>query len=197
VILFGVTQFKDRWMQPFLFLAPLYVFARLREVGIAPARLRLFASVLAFSGLVFLVALLAQAWVAPWFGMYSRLHAPFEVVAQQLREAGFRQGTIVAENTFIGGNLRLAFIDSRVVTPEVTTGMQVIPRDAGQCLVVWGDNDRQPLPMPLQRFLTHTLHAQPSGSQAPHYAEARLKRSHQRVFRIGFMLFPDGLGDCR
>jgi hypothetical protein len=84
-----------------------------------------------------------------------------------------------------------------VLTPEITTGLQVIRRDAGQCLVVWGDRDRQPLPLRLHRFLTTTLHAQLAGNQVPHYAEARLKRSHQQVFRVGFLLFPDGLGECR
>jgi lipopolysaccharide core galacturonosyltransferase RgtB len=198
VILFGVTHFKDRWMQPFLFLAPLYVFVRLQEVGgIAPRRLRMFAGAVAFFGLVFLIAPLAQAWIAPWFGMYSRLHAPFEDLAQQLREAGFNQGTIVAESTFIGGNLRLAFASARVVTPGVTTGLQVGRRTAGQCLVVWDGNDGQLLPSPLHQFLEETLQAQDLNTQAPHYIEARLKRSHQQVFRLGFSLFPAGLGDCR
>ena len=198
VVLFGVTHFKDRWMQPFLFLVPLYVFVRLQGVGgIAAGRLHLFACALALSGLVFLVAPLAQAWVAPWFGTYSRLHAPFEEVARQLREAGFRKGTIVAETTFIGGNLRLVFPTSRVLTPDVRSAMHVDPQDPGQCLVVWDGDDRPPLPPPLRPFLEETLHAQPSSDQAPHYINARLKRSHQQVFRIGFLLFPDGLGNCR
>jgi lipopolysaccharide core galacturonosyltransferase RgtB len=198
VVLFGVTHFKDRWMQPFLFLVPLYVFVRLQGVsGIAAGRLHLFACALALSGLVFLVAPLAQAWVAPWFGTYSRLHAPFEEVARQLREAGFRKGTIVAETTFIGGNLRLVFPTSRVVTPKVRSAMRVDPQAAGQCLVVWDGDDRPPLPPPLSPFLEETLHAQPSSDQAPRYIDARLKRSHQQVFRIGFLLFPDGLGNCR
>jgi Dolichyl-phosphate-mannose-protein mannosyltransferase len=198
VILFGVTHFKDRWMQPLLFLAPLYVFVRLQDIGgIAPDRLRMFACVLAFFGLVFLAAPLAQAWVAPWFGMYSRLHAPFEDIARQLREAGFGRGTIVAETTFIGGNFRLMFPTSHVVTPEVTTGLQVGQRVDGQCLVVWDGNDGEPLPIPLQEFLAEFLHAQPPSDRAPHYIEARLKRSHQRVFRLGFLLFPAGLGECR
>jgi 4-amino-4-deoxy-L-arabinose transferase-like glycosyltransferase len=197
VVLFGMTHFKDRWMQPLLFLAPLYVFTRLREVGVAPARLHRFASVLALFGLVFLVTLLAQAWVAPWFGVYSRLHVPFEEIAQQLRAAGFRQGTIVAENRFIGGNLRLAFVNARAVAPEVATDGQVVSRAVGQCLVVWDGNDGQPLPVSLRRFLTETFHAQLLDSQAPHYAEARLRRSHQHVFRVGFLLFLDGRGDCR
>jgi hypothetical protein len=198
VILFGVTQFKDRWMQPFLLLVPLYVFVRLQDVGgIAEGRLQMFACVLALSGLVFLVTPLAQAWVAPWFGMYSRLHAPFEEVARQLREAGFRKGTIVAETTFIGGNLRLVFPTSRVVTPEVRSVMHVDPQAAGQCLVIWHGDDRPPLPPPLRPFLEETLHAQPPSDPAPRYIDARLKHSHQQAFRIGFLLFPDGLGDCR
>jgi lipopolysaccharide core galacturonosyltransferase RgtB len=198
VIWFGVTHFKDRWMQPLLFLAPLYVFVRLQDVGgIMPGRLHMFACVLGFFGLVFLVAPLAQAWVAPWFGMYSRLHTPFEEVARQLREAGFRQGTIVAETTFIGGNLRLMFPASRVVTPAAFSGMHVNRQEHAQCLVVWNGTNAEPLPTPLRRFWESTLHAQPPSDQAPHYIEARLKRSQHRVFRIGFLLFPAGLGDCR
>jgi hypothetical protein len=185
-------------MQPFLFLAPLYVFVRLQGIGgIAPRRLHIFAGVLAISGVVFLIAPLAQAWIAPWFGMYSRLHAPFGVVARELREVGFRQGTIVAETTFLGGNLRLVFPTSRVVTPAILSGIRVNPQNTGQCLVVWNGDDRQPLPPPLRPFLEETLRAQPASAQAPHYIDARLDGSHQQVFRIGFLLFPYGLGDCR
>jgi lipopolysaccharide core galacturonosyltransferase RgtB len=198
VTLFGVTHFKDRWMQPFLFLVPLYVFVRLQDIGgIVPRRLQRFACVLALFGFVFLVAPLIQAWVAPWFGLYSRLHTPFGAVARQLSEAGFSQGTIVAETTFIGGNLRLAFPTSRVVTPDILTGLRVHPRHAGQCVVVWDGDRRQPLPPPLRLFLEETLHARPIGDQAPHYIEAPLQHSHQQVFRVGFLSFPDGLGDCR
>jgi 4-amino-4-deoxy-L-arabinose transferase-like glycosyltransferase len=198
VILFGVTHFKDRWMQPFLFLVPLYVFVRLQGIGgIVPSQLRLFACLLAFFGLVFLVAPLAQAWVAPWFGLYSRLHAPFEAVAYQLGEAGFRQGTIVAETTFIGGNLRLLFPTSRVVTPDIRAGLRVHPQPTGQCLVVWDGDHGQPVPLPLRRFLEETLHAPSLSDYVPHYIEAQLQHSRQQVYRIGFWLVPDGLGDCR
>ncbi len=197
IILFGVTHFKDRWMQPFLFLAPLYVFLRLPNLSVAPSRLRLYAGVLGVFGLVFLAAPLVQAWIAPRFGMFSRLHAPFEALAHQIAAAGFSQGMIVAENTFLGGNLRLAFPGARVVTPEVTTGMHVRARMGGQCLIVWDGNARQPLPEPLQRFLEQDLQARPPEGAVPHYAEAWLWHSHQRVFRLVFLLFPAGLGECR
>jgi lipopolysaccharide core galacturonosyltransferase RgtB len=197
VLLFGVTHFKDRWMQPFLFLVPLYVFVRLQGVGVAPSRLRLYAGVLGVFGLVFLAMPLTQAWVGPWFGVYSRLHVPFEALARQFEAAGFRSGMVVAENTFIAGNLRLTFPHARVLTPELTTGLQVAARETGQCLVVWDGNNKQPLPEPLQQFLEKELQAQLPGSQAPSYAEARLRHSHQRVFRLGFLLLPAGLGECR
>jgi hypothetical protein len=89
------------------------------------------------------------------------------------------------------------FPTSRVVTPEVRSAMHVDLQDPGQCLVVWDGDDRPPLPPPLRPFLEETLHAQPSSDQAPYYIDARLKRSHQQVFHIGFLLFPDGLGNCR
>jgi dolichyl-phosphate-mannose-protein mannosyltransferase len=198
VILFGVTHFKDRWMQPFLFLVPLYIFVRLEDLGgMLPGRLRLFSYILALFGFVFLAAPLAQAWVAPWFGLYSRLHAPFEVVARQLREAGFSQGTIVAETTFIGGNLRLVHPTSRVVTPDILVGLRVHPQPTGQCLVVWDGEHGQPMPQPLRRFLEETLHTGSLSDQAPHYIEAQLQHAQQQAFRVGFLLVPDGLGDCR
>jgi hypothetical protein len=197
VLLFGVTHFKDRWMQPFLFLAPLYAFIRLQGIGVAPSRLRLYAGVLGIFGLVFLAMPLTQVWVGPWFGVYSRLHVPFEALARQLEAAGFQHGMIVAENTFIGGNLRLTFPDARVLTPELTIGLQATARESGQCLVVWDGNDIQPLPEHLHRFLEKELQAQALGNVVPGYAEAWLKHSHQRVFRLGFLLLPEGLGECR
>jgi lipopolysaccharide core galacturonosyltransferase RgtB len=197
VLLFGVTHFKDRWMQPFLFLTPLYVFVRLQGIGVAPSRLRLYAGVLGVFGLVFLAMPATQAWVGPWFGMYSRLHVPFEALAHQLEAAGFRRGMILAENTFIGGNLRLTFPHARVLTPELTTGLQGIARETGQCLVVWDGNNRQPLPEPLQQFLEKELQAQLPRGYVPGYAEAGLRHSHERVFRLGFLLLPAGLGKCR
>jgi hypothetical protein len=198
VILFGVTHFKDRWMQPFFFLVPLYVFVRLQDVnGLVPGRLSWFTGVLALSGCLFLVAPLAQAWVAPWFGLYSRLHVPFEDIARQLREAGFRQGTIVADTAFIGGNLRLVFPRARVVTPEMLSGLRATSHVTGQCLVVWHGAGRESLPPPLPLFLEKTLHAPLPSDQTPRYIDARLKHSHEAVFRIGFLLLADGRGDCR
>jgi 4-amino-4-deoxy-L-arabinose transferase-like glycosyltransferase len=198
VALFGVTHFKDRWMQPFLFLFPLYVFIRLQQIGGSTTnRLQRLAGVITFFGLVFLVAPLAQAWVAPWFGLYSRLHAPFEVVAQQLRAAGFSQGTIVADTTFIGGNLRLVFPNARVVTPDIHVGLRVRPQPTGQCLVVWDGEHRQPLPPPLRRFLAESLHVSALNDREPHYIDAHLQRSQHQVFSLGFGLLPHGLGDCR
>jgi lipopolysaccharide core galacturonosyltransferase RgtB len=197
VLLFGVTHFKDRWMQPFLFLAPLYVFVRLHDSDVMPFRLRFYAGVLSVFGLIFLAMPVAQAWVGPWFGMYSRLHVPFEALAHQLEAVGFRRGMIVAENTFIGGNLRLTFPNARVLTPELTTGLQVAARETAQCLVVWDGNKGQALPEPLQRFLEKDLRAQLPSGHVPGYAEAWLRHSHQRVFRLGFLLLPAGLGECR
>jgi 4-amino-4-deoxy-L-arabinose transferase-like glycosyltransferase len=197
VVFFGVTHFKDRWMQPFLFLTPLYVFVRVQGGGVTPDRLRVYARLLAACGLLFLGAPLAQAWVGPWFGMYSRLHVPFDALASQLQALGFRQGMIVAENTFLGGNLRLTFPQTRVITPEVTIGLRVDPREGGQCLVVWDGAGGQGVPEPLQRVLARTLGADIPAGRAPGYVEAPLKRSSERRFRLGVMLFPAGFGDCR
>jgi 4-amino-4-deoxy-L-arabinose transferase-like glycosyltransferase len=197
VLLFGVTHFKDRWMQPFLFLTPLYVFLRLQGAVVLPAQLRRYAVVLAACGGAFLVAPLAQAWVAPWFGVYSRLHVPFEALAPQLERAGFRHGTIVAESTFLGGNLRLTLPQARVLTPELPMLPLTSAHEAGQCLVVWDGRQGPSLPGPVQRFLETDLRAHVPTGPPPGYVEAYLKGSSERVFGLWFMIFPGGLGGCR
>jgi 4-amino-4-deoxy-L-arabinose transferase-like glycosyltransferase len=197
VILFEIKRFKDRWMQPFLFLVPLYVFLRLRDASVVPGRLKAFAYVLACFGLLFLGAPLAQEWGGPWFGIYSRLHIPFTPLAQQLRAAGFSRGTIAAGDVVLGGNLRLAFAESRVLTPKFAPAKLPRPVNAGQCLVVWNSRDGDTVPIPLRRLAEDTSHRRLPTDQAARHVEARLERSSREIFQLSFLLFPDGLGDCR
>ena len=60
-------------------------------------------------------------------GVPARLNTPYDAVAAAVAGDGFRQGTIVAGPGPLGGNLRLAFPDSRVASLE-TPGLPAAAR---------------------------------------------------------------------
>ena len=60
-------------------------------------------------------------------GLPARLNTPYDVVAGAIAADGFRRGTIVAGPGPLGGNLRLAFPDSRVASLE-TPGLPAAAR---------------------------------------------------------------------
>lgn len=197
VIVIRVENFKDRWMQPLLFLAPLYLNMRLQAIGVPRHKLHGLAYVLALCGLLSLTAPLAQAWIGPWFGTYSRLHVPFAALTEAIKVAGFRQGTIVADSTFLGGNLRLVFTASRILTPALAPPLPTRSDHPGQCLVVWESEDRDPLPLSVRQWAAAVLNARLPEEHAPRYVEAPYIPGGQHTFQLGFLLFPGGLGDCR
>lgn len=196
-LLFGVSFYKDRWLQPLLFLTPLYLCLRLQDIPVHASRLKGLTCVIGFFGLAFLIAPLAQAWGGPWFGIYSRLHVPFAQITESLSAAGFRQGTILTDNTFIGGNLRLVFPTSHILTPEMLAWNLTPPLEAGQCLIVWNGQEHHSFPMSLQRLATDRLHLQFPDDYTPRHIDARLPETAQETWHIGFVLFPAGEGQCR
>lgn len=113
VLLFGATSFKDRWMQPFLFLVPLAFFVCRPLAADHPGLTRLAWVVGAFALLITLVLAL-RVPLAPQFGDHFRANLPFDRLAEAIRADGFRQGTIVTSGTHLAGNLRLQFPDCPV-----------------------------------------------------------------------------------
>jgi 4-amino-4-deoxy-L-arabinose transferase-like glycosyltransferase len=196
-LLFGVSFSKDRWLQPLLFLTPLYLCLRLQDIPPQPSRLKALTCVIGVFGLAFLAAPLAQAWGGPWFGVYSRLHAPFAQIADDLRAAGFRRGTILTDNTFIGGNLRLVFAASRILTPVMMDWSLTPPHATGQCLVVWNGRDHHGFPTSLRRLAEDRLRLHIPGVHTPQYIEAPLHAAERETLRLGFILWPVGEGHCR
>jgi lipopolysaccharide core galacturonosyltransferase RgtB len=133
----GLRVFKARWCLPLLVLTPLALFLRVPAGGLGPDAVRRLTRVFLAVGILTLGARLADVGTGPWLGVPSRLHLPITEIAAGIRGAGFRQGTIVAGDGPLGGNLRLHFPDSRVLTPELRALVVAAPPRASQCLVAW------------------------------------------------------------
>jgi 4-amino-4-deoxy-L-arabinose transferase-like glycosyltransferase len=193
----GAVVFSERWMQPALMILPLALFALLARRPPSPRAVRAFlALALASVVLVLGVRIGQYALGADWCGKCRHL-VPFAELAEGLKAQGFTRGTIVVppEEFHIGGNLRVAFPDSRVVDPAYPPAIWPAPGE-GQCLVVWRpqrDDDRARI----EAFLAAELAVPPGAPFAHGQVDAPMPGSATRRHALAFALLPGGAGSCR
>lgn len=119
VLLFQLASgatFKDRWLQPVLFSLPLACFIavdprldRARQAGLAAVGTLL--------AIVAMVALLVHNRFPQVWGP-ARAAVPFDVIAEEIRQTGFREGTILSLSNYVAGNLLFQLPGARGLTPE-------------------------------------------------------------------------------
>lgn len=196
----GATEFSERWMQPALMILPVFLFM-LVERGRPSGR-----AIVAF-------ALLMAAMVAVALGARvvtyvrgadhcgaCRAMVPFDALADQLRQAGYRGGgTILADGFHTGGNMRVQFPDARLVSPGYPPVVWPPASGSGPCLLVWkadGADDRA-RPDRLLGYLETELAGRPGAPHREGVASALMRGSEAREYRLGYRLYPGPVGDCR
>jgi hypothetical protein len=136
----GVLGFKARWMQPLLFLLPLYLLLKLRSrINRHSVRRLLFVTCACASAS--LVVLGGRVIAADQFNTYTRFNAPFDSLAEDIRGQGFDGGVILADHYWTAGNLRLRFPQSVVLSPSYRH--LPIPRRV-PVLIVWQGEAQPP-----------------------------------------------------
>ena len=176
VLAFQVTNVKARWFQPLLFVLPVLMLAHVRP-RLSPARQRI---LFLLAGLVMVVVpaiMYGGVVVAGWTKRLTNLNVPYNELSARIRQAGFTNGLILAENRIIGGNLKLQFPDSVVAVPEVVPAG--LPQ-AAPVMLAWKPGARHsPKPALLQfaASLGHTnLGAAPTSTAI---APSKYARWHQ------------------
>jgi 4-amino-4-deoxy-L-arabinose transferase-like glycosyltransferase len=150
VLVFRVTSFKDRWMQPILFAAAIYLPLRFRQ-RLGARGLRRVLAVAAAVAVLILALLPARTLLASRLQGRNQLNAPFDRLSEDLRAAGFEGGNIAAGNRWVGGNLRLRFPESRVFVPELPGP---VPRAGAPWLLVWDASRHDEMPAALRQLAT-------------------------------------------
>jgi lipopolysaccharide core galacturonosyltransferase RgtB len=165
VVVFGVTDLRDRWLIPLFLLLPLYLSLKLDAAGLDTGRaLRRVLTVAAVVMVFVPLALGARTFAAGWTGDYQKLNVPYEAAAEALLpDAGRRPAAIIAGDVQLGGSLRLHRPDIAVAAPYYS---QFAPDLAAgdEVLVIWRDrNGRTSVDIPgaLAEF-TRTLCLEPS-----------------------------------
>jgi hypothetical protein len=183
VVLFRVTYFKERWMQPLLFFLPVffmhYLASRLNKkrfkalIGatLLPAAL----AMLLFPGSVLLASKADRV---------TRLSPPYRAMAARIEDEGFSKGIIITNDHRIGGNFRLHFRQS----PVLVTRMLKSPFDADDpALIVW-NADRNDLPPEELSDLAQQLLKVPLDKSMIRYVEEPMLYWKERKMKLGYVV---------
>jgi hypothetical protein len=195
-------QLKFRWAIPLFFLLPVYACWRLDRLGVDAARrrrLRAYAGILMLTAGLMVAGILLQVRAGARVGVASRLNAPYDAVARAVAAAGFRRGTIVAGPGPIGGNLRLAFPASRVVSLEAP-GYVPVPAAGvagGECLVVWDRGPGDAVPEDLRAWLRARFDVEVPGSLRAARVAAPYRHAPALEYRAFYLHLRQGAGRCR
>ncbi len=191
-VLFGVQSYKDYWMMPVLFTLPVWLFTHVKRAGDFPVAIRAFAAVvIAFAALViggrFIEWRLEIAMCEE-----CRPYTPVRDWADELKKAGFTQGTIVGADIHLTGNLRGALPRARVMDASISPDAFPAPTTNGACLVVWRetefDETRKLAVMPpaLADYVTEKLGAYPRDKGAEGAIRRNLRLSDEKAATLYF-----------
>ena len=135
IFLFGITRLRSWYLHAFFLLAPLYALS-FWDRDRVPKHLWLAVCGTVVGFTVFQTTVRVIEFT-PYCREKCRDLVPYDTLAQHLRQAGFKRGTILSHGVRVGGNLRPHFPRSRV---GVLGPRWLPPRAAGpvgQCLVIW------------------------------------------------------------
>lgn len=192
----GAEHLKSRWLHPALMPLPIWAFARLRSLSLDRRAVRRYlAAVLGLCALV-LVARIAVDRFHPLSCGSCRAFLPIGALAEQLRQAGFRRGTIVTHRHDVAGNLRLHLPGSRLIDvsyPPVAFPDQPV---ATQCLLLWSD-DQELVPKAIRTYLREAFEVEDLPERRDGTVSAPLIGNDERPFALSYVLIEGGAGRCR
>lgn len=179
ILLFKVTGFRDRWLQPLFVWLPILLVLVYRD-QITALRLRILFSLGVVIGLVVLLVAPGRVLLTERLKKNEILNTPYRQLAHGLKPMIGSAETIIASDYRIAGNLRLWFPDKFVASPEFA---DLFPRNNASCVVVWDTNAGILPAKSLLRFTESiTGKSQPAES---HVVSAVLKYHQSKTIQLG------------
>jgi hypothetical protein len=191
ILMFKVTGFRDRYVQPlFVWLPVLLVSAAPPELG-----LKRWKAVVGLGGAVAGVVLVlapGRLLLTERLKKNELLNAPFRAFASDLQPAMQGATCIIAENHAVGGNLRLWFPDKLVIDSEVAP---LFPLSCKDFVLAW-DATRSPTPPPRLLAFAASLGAGAPAGRVWRFEEP-LKYHHSRTMCLGAAPLSNAQGGLR
>lgn len=154
---------------------------------------------------VFLVAAQArvqQLQIGAAFCKQCRMQAPYPEVASGIAASGYRgAGTIVADDAYLAGNLRVQFPAARVLAARHPSFRPPASGATGQCLLVWHAEFEARMPARLRRFAERVLGLSRLDQAPVAYLEAKVLGTGtpiapRRNIRIAYVMPRGSAGPC-
>ena len=186
ILLFEVTKVKDRWLTPILLIVPMALVLQLWP-RLTPRRVGWVLSFAGLCALLVLVILPLRTVAGPSIGRLNPLHTPYRQLASEIGDLRFDKGSVLASFNLLGGNMRLQFPQSVVVTPEYSL---LRPLPPGKMLLVWDATRDQQFPGKLRR-LFERLTGRKLAAPAQQHVEASMLYAPDHRFRLGVMVIDD------
>ncbi|MEO5801887.1 MAG: glycosyltransferase family 39 protein [Verrucomicrobiota bacterium] len=180
ILLFQITGFKDRWFEPIFISLPLFLFV-LAQDWMMPAHAKNFFLIGGVVALLVLILIPMRIILADEAGWTQLLNAPYRELSPKLNAVIPSDALVVAENKWIGGNIRLLFPDRNVVTPELAKLFSATNRN---CAVVWDANQRPAPALPFRQFVRDFSGSDLNKTQ-PAFVEAVYQFHRAKKFRLG------------
>lgn len=119
VAISGTTHIKERWLQPYVVLIPLFFFLHVKNIDTKVARLFILISLVA--PLIVALVVILRPWLIDVRGKPSRTNYPFDQLRVLLKEQfpTMKHSLMYAEDKYLGGNLKLFFPHATVITPSL------------------------------------------------------------------------------
>jgi len=185
-------QAKERWLQPLLFMAPIWLFAKIHCACPEPRRMRWFSLIGATAGVLALAVAGLRIPLAADTGVYTRLHLPVAEVASAIQRRGPMPNVLIAENYYLAGVLRLHLPEAAVYGPRASYRLPPLEGllRGEAALLVWDATEDRRLPKALRRLAADAGYL--GDGSPPTYVEALLKHSRDKRLRLGTAIVRKG-----
>ena len=148
IVIFKVTGFRDRWLQPLFVWLPLLSVGLLRD-QIVGGRYK---AILWLGGAIMVVVLIlapGRMLLTERLKKNEILNSPYRKLTADLQPLLRDTDSIIVGDYRIAGNLRLCFPDKFVTSPEFA---DLFPRVSGRSVLVWDNPNGTPPPRGLLKF---------------------------------------------
>jgi 4-amino-4-deoxy-L-arabinose transferase-like glycosyltransferase len=198
IVIFDIAKMRTHVFF-LLILLPLYIFARIEAAELSIQKQYVFAALIGVLALCVPVGLVAKFALYPKTQFDTNMHIPYRALAERLRAAGFKTGTIFADGYpySLGGNLRRFFPNSRIVSSKHAAFRPAHHSQTGQCLVVGSPHKRaRDWPVAMKQLAnTYFQAALPFGLK-PKKKSAETTPPSDKPFEL-FYYLTDGHGHCK
>jgi uncharacterized protein (DUF2062 family) len=143
-LLYSRSNYAVHSILPMLVIAIAWLTEKARETQPTQRRIRIFMSVLLAFTITAYAVRSGNLFVYEPFCSRCRWGVPYPDLAENLKDRGFQQGTIIANDATVGGNLRRFFPDSHFVISGIDPAQT---KPTGKIVIIWpaaGKNAEMP-----------------------------------------------------